>query len=166
MLCLYRPPSQSQTYFFDEIEKSLDSLSSKFENFVLLGDLNCEINDNTQNDFMDGYNLTNLVKDPTCYKSSKPRSIDSILKNRKHSCKNTSTFETGLSDFQKMILTVLKGCYLKRGARIIECRDYKKYSTLDFRPNNTNTVNRLSSKMNFDSMNTELIKVLDQHVPI
>ena len=65
-----------------------------------------------------------------------------------------------------MILTVLKGGYLKRGARIIEYRDYKKYSTLGFRPNNTNTVNRLSSKMNFDSMNTELIKVLDQHVPI
>ena len=53
-----------------------------------MDDLNCEIENNTLSDFMDSYNLTNLVKDPTCYKSSKPRCIDLILTNMKHSCAN------------------------------------------------------------------------------
>ena len=166
LLCLYRPPSQSQAYFFGEIEKSLDFFSSKFENFMLIGDLNCETDDNTLIDLMDSYNLVNLVKDPTCYKSSRPRCIDLILTNRKHSCTNTSTFETGLSDFHKMIITVLKGGFLKRGPRIIEYRDYSKYNTLDFRRDINDTINKLSSKMNFDSMNTAMVKVLDQHAPI
>ena len=83
LLCPYRPPSQSQAYFFGEIKKSLDFLSSKFENFMLIGDLNCKTNDNTLIDLMDSYNFINLVKDPTCYKSSRPRCIDSILTNRK-----------------------------------------------------------------------------------
>ena len=43
LVCLNRPPSQSRAYSFGEIEKSLDFFSSKFENFVLMGDLNCEI---------------------------------------------------------------------------------------------------------------------------
>ena len=166
LLCLYRPPSQSQAYFFGEIEKSLDFFSSKFENFMLIGDLNCETDDNTLIDLMDSYNLVNLVKDPTCYKSSRPRCIDLLLTNRKHSCTNTSTFETGLSDFHKMIITVLKGGFLKRGPRIIEYRDYSKYNTLDFRRDINDTINKLSSKMNFDSMNTAMVKVLDQHAPI
>ena len=166
LLCLYRSPSQSQAYFFGEIEKSLDFFSSKFENFMLIGDLNCETDDNTLIDLMDSYNLVNLVKDPTCYKSSRPRCIDLILTNRKHSCTNTSTFETGLSDFHKMIITVLKGGFLKRGPRIIEYRDYSKYNTLDFRRDINDTINKLSSKMNFDSMNTAMVKVLDQHAPI
>ena len=166
LLCLYRPPSQSQEYFFGEIEKSLDFFSSKFENFMLIGDLNCETDDNTLIDLMDSYNLINLVKDPTCYKSSRPRCIDFILTNRKHSCTNTSTFETGLSDFHKMIITVLKGGFLKRGPRIIEYRYYSKYNTLDFRRDINDTINKLSSKMNFDSMNTAMVKVLDQHAPI
>ena len=111
-----------------------------------MGDLNCEIDDNTQNDFMDSYILTNLVKDPTCYKSSKPRCIDFILTNRNHSCKNTLTFETGLSDVHKMSLTVLKGGYLKGGQRIIEYRYCNNYKTLDFRQSITYTTNKLSEK--------------------
>ena len=98
---------------------------------------------------------------------SKPRCIDLILTNRKHSCKDTFTFKTGLSDFHKMILTVLKGgSYVKRGPRIIEYKDYNKHSTLDFKQNAIDTINKLSRKINFDSTNNELLKVLNQHAPI
>ena len=39
LFCLYRPTSQSQAFFFGEIEKTLALFSSRFENFVLLGAL-------------------------------------------------------------------------------------------------------------------------------
>ena len=66
-----------------------------------------------------------------------------------------------------MILTVLKGggC-VKWGPRIIEYRDYNKCNILDFRRSIIYTINKLSEKMYFDSINTELIKVLNQHTPI
>ena len=54
---------------------------------------------------MDSYHLANIVKYSTYYGSSKPRCIDLILTNRKHSCKNATNYETELSDFHKMILT-------------------------------------------------------------
>ena len=65
----------------------------------------------------DSYNLSNLVKSPTCFKSDSPRCIDLILTNRKRIFQNTVVIHTGLSDFHAMIVTVLKGGYIKKGLR-------------------------------------------------
>ena len=67
LLNLYRPPNQCPKFFFNEIEKGLDFFSSKYEKLILIGDLNCEPSDSVIRDFMDSYNLTNMVKDPTCF---------------------------------------------------------------------------------------------------
>ena len=166
LLCMYRPPSQCRKFFFSEIEKCLDSFSNKFENFLLMGDLNCEISENEINNFMDSYNFTSIVKEPTCFKSAKPRCNDLILTNRKSSLKNTTTFETGLSDFHTMILTVLKGGFIKRGPRIVQYRDYTMFRTKNFTNDIANTINDLSGKVNFDCINTNLTKILHQHAPI
>ena len=48
---------------------------------------------------MDSYNFTNMVRDQTCFKSSKPTCIDLILTNGKGSLKSTTTAEAGSSDF-------------------------------------------------------------------
>ena len=64
--------------------------------------------------FCETYNLQNLVKDPTCYKNpSKPTCIDLILTNFPKSFQHTQTIETGLSDFHKLTLTVLKTHFQK-----------------------------------------------------
>ena len=144
---MYRPPSQCRQFFFGEIEKCLDSFSNKFENFLSMGDLNCEISDSEIKYFMDSYNFASIVKEPTCFKSAKSRCIDLILTNRKPSLKSTTTFETGLSDFHTMILTVLKGGYIKKGPRIIQYRHYTKFSTINFTHDTANTINDLSGKV-------------------
>ena len=41
---IYRPPSQPENYFFEEIGKGLDFHSSKYESICLMGDFNCEPN--------------------------------------------------------------------------------------------------------------------------
>ena len=64
-----------------------------------------------------------------------------------------------------MILTVLKDSYVKRGPRTTEYRDDNKFNILAFRQSIIYTINKLSEKINFDSMNNELIKVLNQHAP-
>ena len=47
-------------------------------------------------EFTTSYNLGNLIKEPTCFKSS-PSCIDLILTNQKQFFKNSTTFITGVS---------------------------------------------------------------------
>ena len=82
---------------------------------------------------MDSYDLCDLIKSPTCFKSDSPRCFDLILTNRKSSFQNSTTVETGLSDFHTMILTILKGSFVKRGPKIVEYRDYSKFSYIELR---------------------------------
>ena len=96
LISIYRPPSQAEQYFFCETGKILDHFFTKYENIILIGDFSCEAV-NVISGFMDNYNLQNLFRCPTCFKSGNPRSIDLILTNRKSNFRNTVAIGTGLS---------------------------------------------------------------------
>ena len=52
---------------------------------------------------MSVHNLKTLIKQKTCFKNPEtPTCIDLILKNSPRSSQNSSVFETGLSDFNKL----------------------------------------------------------------
>ena len=72
VIFVYRPPSQCPKYFFDEIEKGMDFFSSKYENYIVTGDFHYEVNESIISDFMGSYNLYNIIKGPTCFKSDNP----------------------------------------------------------------------------------------------
>ena len=108
LFSIYRPPSQSQDHFFENLGKAVDHNSEKYDNFLLIGDFNTVETDQQIRTFINTYDLKNLVKEPTCSKADNPCCIDLILTNRYRSFQHTTTFETGLSDFHKMIVTVLK----------------------------------------------------------
>ena len=58
--------------------------------------------------FCDNFDLTNLIKEPTCFKNPEnPPCIDLIFTNRPRGFQNSCAIETGLSDFHKMTLTVI-----------------------------------------------------------
>ena len=61
-----------------------------------------------------------------CFKSDNPKCMDLIPTNKHQSFQNPSAMETGLSDFHSVIVTILKGSFVKRGPKIIIYRDYKK----------------------------------------
>ena len=92
-----------------------------------MGDFNYEVGNSAIKAFMDTYTLVNLMKNPTCYKSDSTRYIDLILTNCKSHFHDMANIETGLSDFQVMILSILKGDFIKRGPKIITQRDDKKF---------------------------------------
>ena len=98
--------------FLSMLGPLLDTNMSRLENFIILGDFNCEINEATLKDFCETYNLHNLVVSPTCFKNpSNPSSIDVILTNKRRSFQNTITIETGLSDHHKMTITVMRAFF-------------------------------------------------------
>ena len=139
----------------------------KYENFIIIGDFNCEVGESVINDFMDSYNLYNLIKDPTCFKSDNPRCIDLILTNRKHNFQNTTKTETGLSDFHTMIVSMLKGGFSKRGPRIITYRDYSTYRTVDFRSDLIANIRSVSlDHGNYGAFDGMVTNVLFKYGPI
>ena len=89
------------------LETCLDHYCQLYDNIILLGDFNSEINEPAMNNFCEMFDLKNLVKENTCFKSQEnPTCIDLILTNRCRSFQNTYAIETGLPDFHKMALTV------------------------------------------------------------
>ena len=133
LLSVYRPPTQSEEIFLDNLGRALDKYSGEFETFIILGDFNMTVNEGELKNFLDLYSLKSMVREPTCFKSENPKCIDLILTNRDRSVHNTTTIETGLSDFHKMILTVSKTKYQKIGPTVINYRSYKNFNESDFK---------------------------------
>ena len=84
-------------------------------------------------DFCEFYNLKSLIKQPTCFKNPEnPSCIDLFLTNRPRRFCNVYVIETGLSDFHMMKVFVMKTHYRKLPTKIVNYKDYKKFSHKDF----------------------------------
>ena len=74
-----------------------------------------------------------MVKEETCFKSiDNPSCIDLFLTNSYQNFQNTTTISTGLSDFHKMPLTVMKTTFPKANPKVIQYRDYKNFVINEF----------------------------------
>ena len=125
---------QSKYKFNSWIGRGIGFYSSKYDNFVVLGDLNTEVSNSFMEQFCASYNLKSLIKEPTCFKSvDNPSCIDLILTNHPKCFQNPGGYETGKSDFYKLTVTVLKTYFQKAKLRIIKYRDYKHFDNNDFR---------------------------------
>ena len=148
--------------------KNLDLQSSKYENFIIMGDFNAEPSEKAMSDFLDIYNLKNLVKNPTCFKNPvRPTYIDLILTNKIKSFQPCVLLKTGISDFQKMVATVLKQYIKKKESRIIKYRNHKNFCNDSFRAQLLNELNKgLIRISDLDPFNTTVLKILDNEAPI
>ena len=106
-LFAYRLPKQNKTLFFKEILSSLSHIVNMHENYIIAGDLKitmldpkCDRNSHFS-DLKDIYNLSNLVKLATCFKSSKGTLLDVLLTYKPKSFQKIFVCETGLSDCDK-----------------------------------------------------------------
>ena len=110
LVCTYNPNKNLISNHLKEIGKS-----SKYDNFILLSDLNSETTESAVRDFCEIYSCKNLIKDNTCCTNPlKPSCIHLTIKNRPKSFQNFVTVETGLSDFHKMTLAIMKVFYKKQ----------------------------------------------------
>ena len=114
----------------NEIRKNLDLLLPKYDNFMLIGDLNAEPTEAIVSNFCNTYNLKDLIKDKTCFK--KPTCIDLIVTNRSKCFKDSVIVETGLSDFHTMSATVIKMYYTKQNPSIVHYRKFRNFCNDSF----------------------------------
>ena len=119
--------------FFNETHITLNKILGKHDNILLAGDLNIEViktgsvSSNHLSDVKDVFNLTNLVKKPTCFKSQDGTLIDLMLTNRPRSFK-AQNFEIGLSDCHKLVVSILRASFRKFPRKIITYRDQKRFN--------------------------------------
>ena len=84
----YRPESINRNLFFEEITLSLSKAFNKYENIILIGDLNIDISipnndiNNLLGNLCDVFDLSNMIKTNTCFMSQKGSSIDVMLTNK------------------------------------------------------------------------------------
>ena len=93
--------------------------------------------------------------------------IDLILTNSPLSFQSSGVVETGLSDFHKMGVTVMKTTTQKLDPKIIHCRDYQKCSNYSFRQDLLSTLVMENINLNNDLQNAIDIcmKTLNKFAP-
>ena len=104
---------QHSLSFEHNVEKILDRNSAQYDSaqfgIFLIEDLNSEPTEKHMEHFCGIFYLKNLVKEPTCSKyPNKTSCIDLFLTNCSKSFKDTQVAETGLLEFYKIKLIVLK----------------------------------------------------------
>ena len=134
-----------------------------------MGDFNADMENVSLKHFCDLYNLKNLIKVPTCFKNPEnPKCIDLMLTRSYRSFQNSCAIETGLSDFHKMIVTVMKAYFQKQKPKVITYRDYKNFSENDYRQQITYKLSLIghANEIPFDIFMTTCTKTLDKAAPV
>ena len=150
--------------YFEQIGFALDTYSN-YNKFLLAGDFNVDEKDDVIQEFLIEHNAKNLVKEKTCFKNlDNPSCIDLFLTNSSQSFQNTTTVTTGLSDFHKMVVTVLKTTFPKLPPKIIEYRDYKRFVQKDF--SKELKVSLRNRENNYDNFEQIFLEVLNKHAPV
>ena len=148
------------------MSKDLDNYIRHYDNILFLRDFNSQPLETCVNDFCNAYNLSNLLKEPTCSKNpDNPSCTELFLTNRPKCFQSTTTMETRISDFHKMVITVLKIFYRKQKPKIFYYRNYKTFDANKEELNN--------DLLSIDINNAELVEftntvlsILNKHAPI
>ena len=151
--------------YFEQVGLALD-VYSNYEKFLLAGDFNVEEEESCLREFLYEYNAKNLVKEKTCFKSiDNPSCIDLFLTNSYQNFQNTTTVATGLSDFHKMAVTVMKTTFPKAKPKVIQYRDYKNFVLENVR---MELRIRLQNEVidNYAKFEEIFLEILDKHAPL
>ena len=118
-------------------------------------------------DFCQVYNCKNIIRENTCFKNPEnPSCIDLFITNSPACFQGSTTIETGLSDFHKMPLSVMKVFYKKQMPNIIRYRNYKKFNNEVFINDLEEQFSENNEFLNFESFKRIVNKTLDKYAPI
>ena len=158
----YHPPSQSNQYYFNNFNRSLGTYRN-YEKILLVGDFNAQTTDQYLSSFLYQDELSSIVKERRYFKNvSNPSCIDLFLTNSALSFQHTLTVCCGLSDFHKLVMTLLKTRFSKNKPREIVYRNYKYFNSQNF----NDELQFVLSKENIDSCSKFKISEYPQKLKI
>ena len=143
----------------------MDSFIGNYDNFLIVGDLNTEIAESAMHEFCNSYNLQSLCHKCTSYKNpEKQQCNDLFLANSPRSFQNTQTTETGLSNFHKLVVTILKMCLSNNQPNVISYRDDKNFDNSRFSEELLSEIKKLGPlNKNISIFHNVCIEVLEKY---
>ncbi|KAK3097542.1 hypothetical protein FSP39_010594 [Pinctada imbricata] len=134
---VYRPPSVSDDIFNTLFVKHLDKITTMFDHFMIVGDLNYNLLDQQKGkpllDLCDVFDLTNVIKSETCFtKIGKPSLVDVLLSNQPQYLFSPINFDCGLSDYHNLIGILVKGKTPFLAKEKVQYRSFKNFNESDF----------------------------------
>ena len=97
-------------------------------------DFNVVVSEPSVTSFCTLFQLKSIVKERTCYKNPEnPSCIDLFLTNCPRSFYNTCLYETGLSAFHKLVVSILRTSFEPLSPKIIKYRNYQNFDESEFR---------------------------------
>ena len=108
----HHPPSQSDKYFFNPVKYGLDIYSKCYDKYMLIRDFKVEESEP-------------CLSNPSC--------IDLVITNSSSNFQNTQAISMGISDFHKMVVSVLKHTFHRSAPKELVYRDYKNFDRVIFK---------------------------------
>jgi len=175
VISIYRSEDVTPGIFIEKLSQSVDQILDSYENLIILGDININSFDKSASKFRhlgtfcDTYGMTNLVKEPTCFQSETPTSIDVILTNKPRSFMHTKSIVNGLSDFHSLIMTMLKAQVSKLDPVQINYRNFKDFDEIAFKLELSQSLNAIDFDQDTNDYNKFLAIFqgsLERHAPM
>ena len=119
--------------------------------------------------FCDTLNLTNLVKSETCYPNNHKSAIVIFLTNKPRSYQFTSVTETGLSDYHRLITTLMKSHFSSSKPKIIHYRNFKRFDEQKFIADVKNADFSFETddpNENYSALTNTFSLIVEKHAPL
>ena len=112
--------------------------------------------------------LKALTKSRLAFKNpNNPSCIDLFLSDHSRYFQNTSTIETRISDFHKLVVAVLKMFYKKQRPKIIRYRNYKTFNGQLFRIEVDKELAKIDlNNAELAEFHNEFFSMFNKHAPI
>ena len=161
--------------FFEEMTTSLDIFLKKYENCIIMGDFNIDMDKPDSlacaqlNNFCDIFDLANMINEKTCFSKNHSSRIDLTLSNKPSSFHLSRTTKTGLSDCHKLITTCIKATISRIKLKVINYHNYAKFDERNFLLGiqqehfecKSSDVNE-----NYENFVQKLLKIVSNHAPL
>ena len=161
--CSYNPNKYNISKHIKELNKSIDLFSSLYDDFLLMGDFNVVLDNAVSKDFYNLYIFASLINKATCILHWP--SSNKLLKY----FQNSSVIETGLFNFHKIVVTVMKKSFQKLKPKILNCRNYRYFSKYRFREKVTSELSKLvleNSDKGFNNFHGVCKEALNIYAPL
>ena len=171
-----RPPDASNLEpFFIKLSSCLNTALDKYDNVMIMGDINIDTHDIQHPgyakliSFCDVSGFTNLVKNKTCFTKNHSSSIDVMLTNKPRCFQNTTVFETGLRDFNGLVLALMKTQIPRPNPKVIKYRSYKKFDPENFLQDVKNIdfkADLNDADLSYRNISSAFRALVDRHAPL
>lgn len=172
LMCMYKNPKTDPVTFKNFFEDACENISNSYENIIIIGDLNFNMyQENMLSTIIPPFNLTNIIKDATCFKSSDPTLIDVMLVTKRRKFMKSFSENTGISDYHNLIGAALrvqrpapktKKVFYRNMSKINYENVIQDISSIDF---NSEIMSSADANSAYEKLQSHLCGLLDKHAP-